>query len=647
MDTGAYTVDQTTIVNTSNFLAYPTSAQSLSEFNTTINPFSSFNDSNATLSGVEPPGKSVLEIVFVALVAGTLALITSGGNLLVLISFKIEKQLQTVSNYFLLSLAVADLTIGVFSMPLYTVTLMMGRWPLGPIVCDTWLSLDYTMSNASVANLLIISFDRYLSVTRPLTYRAKRTPKRAAIMIALAWIISVLLWTPWIFGWPYIEGRRTVPHQECYIQFIESNQTVTVVTAVAAFYLPVTIMTILYVRIYAETQKRQKDFANLQAIKNRCSKKSTNSSDDEGVSNLSQRRSDSSPDIEMDCDDLNHEADGTNQNRTCWQKMNCCKQMIDRDTDVMEDSTSSDPPGSPVAAPSEPTATAFARASLALRRDHNCASHQNGRHGYRRDSASGLMIPLIAVDPNKTQTPTTPSTEITGTSSRHSIIDLSTDQDSRAGSMYTILIKLPSQASTDTEERPSIRMFTESDDDDDIIKEIKESESCDSAIQKKIGDVLISRPCSSGSISANFRDPNRRAPHNADTIRAAMQAKIATKYAQKVKSQQKQRRKRKEQKQDKKAAKTLSAILLAFIITWTPYNIFTVIRAFCSGAIGDTLYAIGYWLCYINSTVNPVCYALCNVNFRRTFYRILTCQRKRRRNPPSGGNRINFSSTTR
>jgi 7 transmembrane receptor (rhodopsin family) len=125
----------------------------------------------------------------------------------VMISFKIDKQLQTISNYFLFSLAIADLAIGLISMPLFTVSTILGHWPLGPFVCDTWLALDYLASNASVLNLLIISFDRYFSVTRPLTYRAKRTTNRAAFMIAMAWGISLLLWPPWIYSWPYIEGE--------------------------------------------------------------------------------------------------------------------------------------------------------------------------------------------------------------------------------------------------------------------------------------------------------------------------------------------------------------------------------------------------------------------------------------------------------
>ena len=101
------------------------------------------------------------EMVLIAIVAGFLSLLTVAGNCMVMISFKIDKQLQTISNYFLFSLAVADFAIGLISMPLFTVYILAGRWQLGPYVCDTWLSLDYLASNASVLNLLIISFDRY------------------------------------------------------------------------------------------------------------------------------------------------------------------------------------------------------------------------------------------------------------------------------------------------------------------------------------------------------------------------------------------------------------------------------------------------------------------------------------------------------
>lgn len=233
---------------------------------------------NETEIAVESePTYSLLQIIVLGIIATVLSILTVAGNVMVMISFKIDKQLQTISNYFLFSLAIADFAIGLISMPLFSVTTLLGYWPLGPHICDTWLALDYLASNASVLNLLIISFDRYFSVTRPLTYRAKRTTTRAAIMIGAAWGISLLLWPPWIYSWPYIEGKRTVPEKECYIQFIETNHYITFGTAIAAFYVPVTVMCILYYRIWRETKKRQKDLKNLTGDRKKDSSKRSNS----------------------------------------------------------------------------------------------------------------------------------------------------------------------------------------------------------------------------------------------------------------------------------------------------------------------------------------------------------------------------------
>ena len=75
-----------------------------------------------------------------------------------------------------------------------------------------------------------------------------------------------------------------------------------------------------------------------------------------------------------------------------------------------------------------------------------------------------------------------------------------------------------------------------------------------------------------------------------------MQARIAMQNSNSTKAKlraQRAKKKRQEKKQEKKAVKTLSAILLAFIVTWTPYNIFTIIQALCQCEINSHLYAIG------------------------------------------------------
>jgi len=81
-------------------------------------------------------------------------------------------------------------------------------------------------------------------------------------------------------------------------------------------------------------------------------------------------------------------------------------------------------------------------------------------------------------------------------------------------------------------------------------------------------------------------------------------------------------------KSERKAAKTLSTLLLVFIVTWLPYNILVLIKTLSGGEdqIPEKIWGFSYYLCYINSTINPLCYALCNAQFRRTYMRILKCK---------------------
>ncbi|XP_005107677.1 muscarinic acetylcholine receptor M3 [Aplysia californica] len=713
----------TTLLPTANGFTQPLSSPSFTDlfFLPGFDNVSSRTLGNFTEDEDLGVDRTTVEIVLISIVVSLLAILTAGGNLLVIVAFKLDKNLQTVSNYFLLSLAVADLTIGIVSMPLYTVYLLMGYWPLKALMCDVWLSLDYTMSNASVANLIIISFDRYLSVTRPLTYRAKRTPRRAATMIGCAWVISSIMWTPWIFAWPYIEGKRTVPNTGCYIQFLKTNQYITIITAMFAFYIPVIIMTVLYFRIYRETQKRQKDLPKLQGMHKskkikdpnhhpfHSSKKSMASSDEEGYSSTS----DKGNNVLVHQNGFEHPETSTGVKS---KLLGCLK--IDRDSDYMEDSSTSEPPGSP------PTSNAQSTSTI-----HNISAiRSNGKGGNlpRQDSDkstaslqvpickpsrsvkmnfSTSLIPLLPIDsPSPTSTTcgillprdlsvdTTSSTpdqalpsplsdvaasrlhyprDVTTTSfcdpvsevicedppkqNRTSTPSFRTfrgdqesvekkeseeEDDDDDSAVYRVLIRLPPQDSVDSNLKPSIRREPEEDMD-------RFSELNPELVQRNESDTEDDEDASSRgihdrpSIPPPVRPPTgtpalARRAQSSDSNKVAMQAKIAAKAATRVRKAKQMARskvesRRQERRQDQKAAKTLTAILLAFIVTWTPYNIFTVVEVFCEGCVDETLYAIGYWLCYINSTINPLCYALCNVNFRKTFWRILTCQCRKRR----------------
>ncbi|XP_023246725.1 muscarinic acetylcholine receptor DM1 [Copidosoma floridanum] len=578
------------------------------------------------------------QTVFIVIISIVLSFVTVVGNLMVMVSFKIDKQLQTISNYYLFSLAVADIAIGAISMPLFTIYTVMGYWPLGSLVCDTWLALDYLASNASVLNLLIISFDRYFSVTKPLTYRAKRTTGRAGFMIGAAWGVSLLLWPPWIYAWPYIEGQRTVPERACYIQFIETNHYITFGTAIAAFYVPVSIMAFLYWRIWGETKKRQKDLPNLQAAEHGGSKpdasKRSNSSDDalDGMEDGKRPRSESSTGPN---DEVNSYVDSSYpQHRKhaplswTWLKQWCVawwhSGREDEDEEEDEDEVGG-PESSRTGAVYDETLTPISMEthvpSYISRIDSFPQSDSLTFGSCRPSMLDQETVDYVNVRPSNSRVQTPGTTSSASFSSRNIPND----------TVYTIVIKLPSApgrvgsresqalsrySSASESTQASIKMYAE-----DMI----------SYVPSRYDETGSTGPVQETSMSISYVHddrPRRLSQMHHHDARMPLNAKSIAKPSKPVAKQQvKKKKKSQEKKADRKAAKTLSAILLAFIITWTPYNILVLVKPLttCTGCIPQELWDFFYYLCYINSTVNPVCYALCNATFRRTYMRILTC----------------------
>ncbi|XP_063172731.1 muscarinic acetylcholine receptor M1-like [Candoia aspera] len=484
---------------------------------------------NGTLESPTPvpeSGHPLWEVVLIVSLSGIFSLITVVGNLLVMVAFKVNRKLRTVNNYFLLSLAGADLIIGAISMNFYTTYIVMGRWAMGDLACDLWLCLDYVASNASVMNLLIISFDRYFSITRPLTYRAKRTPKRAAIVIGLAWLVSFVMWAPAILFWQNFVGERTVPEGLCQIQFF-SEPIITFGTAIAAFYLPVTIMAILYWKIYQETQKRAKDLSGLQGLGLRTNPQAglpANSSRAEGKSN-----SEPSQPLALLANGV------MSSQQTC-----CFVGQMATGTSLDQSSNSS----------------------------WNTTEEEEGGN-ISADSLTSLEDKEQAFDVRPICPAVIRLTDVVAHPSRRAQCR---DVGVRAGRGWA-----EGKGAVGIPKRALAR---------------------DKRLKGATGS-LLTKWCRTKAMRRVSKRKKRRNPFSkGKTFSWA---------------------------KERKAARTLSAILLAFIVTWTPYNIMVLVSTFCTSCIPEGLWRLGYWLCYVNSTVNPMCYALCNRSFRITFRRLLQC----------------------
>ncbi len=78
---------------------------------------------------------------------------------------------------------------------------VFGLWIFGDIWCAIWLAVDVWTCTASILHLVVISLDRYIAVTHPITYPNIMTTKRAKLLILAAWVLSFVICFPPLVGW--------------------------------------------------------------------------------------------------------------------------------------------------------------------------------------------------------------------------------------------------------------------------------------------------------------------------------------------------------------------------------------------------------------------------------------------------------------
>ncbi|XP_045455268.1 alpha-1A adrenergic receptor-like [Melitaea cinxia] len=193
----------------------------------------------------------------VVVVLFLLIVVTVIGNTLIISAVLTTKRLRTVTNCFVTSLAVADLLVGIFVMPPAIAVHISGRWELGWIFCDIWISLDILLCTASILSLCAISIDRYLAVTRPLSYsRRRRSKKLALTMIFFVWIAAGAITCPPMFGW------YEPDHNQNGVCRYNQNPGYVVFSAMGSFFLPMIVMVYVYARISCVVARRHQQLSS-------------------------------------------------------------------------------------------------------------------------------------------------------------------------------------------------------------------------------------------------------------------------------------------------------------------------------------------------------------------------------------------------
>ncbi|KAF0297974.1 Muscarinic acetylcholine receptor DM1 [Amphibalanus amphitrite] len=284
----------------------------------------------------------------------------------------------------------------------------------------------------------------------------------------------------------------------------------------------------------------------------------------------------------------------------------------------------------------------------------------NGRHQSLRQTNSAVYTTPTYMCTYGRHTIPSPLPILSGLRRNASAGTLGASRSLSSESVYTIVIKFPEPVTPSAD--PSITMLSDSDADAEAGHQphcpLSRSPAPAAARAGAAAARAARRPAAAAAAaSAAAEDdsdssdedlplppppPVSRRPSQLPDLRIPLNARVIPKQLAKAPNPKK-KKKREEKKQERKAAKTLSAILLAFIITWTPYNVLVLIRVMleCDDCIPDQLWNFSYYLCYINSTVNPLCYALCNASFRRTYVKILTCTWSKNKRHPA--NRVYYN----
>lgn len=129
--------------------------------------------------------------IIIALMYVTISLAAIGGNGIVIYIVLAYQRMRTVTNLFIVNLAVGDILMACLCIPFTFVSnLMLQYWPFGVIMCVLVSYAQAVSVFISAYTLVAISIDRYIAILYPL--RPRMTKLQATLIIITTWAWALI-----------------------------------------------------------------------------------------------------------------------------------------------------------------------------------------------------------------------------------------------------------------------------------------------------------------------------------------------------------------------------------------------------------------------------------------------------------------------
>ncbi|CAH3112759.1 unnamed protein product [Porites lobata] len=154
----------------------------------------------------EEDTRSPLEVTMHTVILALTTFFSLAGNSLVCLALHRNRRLRTTINFYVLSLAVADIILAVF-FPFHLAASWLRGWPFGFIFCQFVGFLVQFWAQVSLSILTLASINRYVCVLKPLKYPVFFDKKKTVLSIISVWLFTLLqtlcltIATPVTFRW--------------------------------------------------------------------------------------------------------------------------------------------------------------------------------------------------------------------------------------------------------------------------------------------------------------------------------------------------------------------------------------------------------------------------------------------------------------